>query len=167
MGRLGLKAAVATRNRIAVLNADDAGACVALEIAAFDPPDRFPARVWRRFLGPCQEAGTALALGVRAPRDVLAAAVIVLLRRNSRVVRIYSLAVDQGFRGRGLGAALIESVSRRTRLAISLEVRLDNAPARALYERLGFTAGETLPGYYADGADGIRYRRPHPPRNHA
>ncbi len=153
--------AAATRDRVVVLTPADAGACVALEIAAFDPPDRFPARVWRRFLGPCQEAGTAVALGVRAPRQVLAAAVIALLRRNSRVVRIYSLAVDPGCRGRGLGAALIESVARRTRLAISLEVRIDNAPARALYERLGFTAGELLPGYYADGEPGIRYHRAH------
>lgn len=146
-----------------VLRAEDAGACVALEIAAFNAADRFPARVWRRFLGPCQTAGTALALGVRAPRGVLAAAIIVLLRRNCRVARIYSLAVDPGHRGRGLGAALIAAVTRRTRLDLSLEVRLDNQPARALYERLGFIAGEQLPGYYADGADGIRYRRTHLP----
>lgn len=147
--------------RIARLTTADAGACVALEIAAFDPPDRFPARVWRRFLGPCQEAGTALALGIRAPRGVLAAAIIALLRRNSQVVRIYSLAVDPGCRGRGYGATLLTAVARRTRGDLSLEVRLDNAPARTLYERLGFISGELLPNYYADGATGVRYRRVH------
>lgn len=147
------------RTRVVVLRSEDAGACVALEIAAFNGPDRFPARIWRRLLGPCQEAGTALAIGVRAPRGVLAAAAIALMRRGGRTARIYSLAVDPGFRGRGLGAALVESIARRTGLGLSLEVRKDNAPARALYERLGFTPGETLRDYYAIGDHGIRYRR--------
>lgn len=145
--------------RVITLTAEDAGACVSLEIAAFDGPDRFPARVWRRLLGPCQDAGTAVALGVRGPRGSLAAAAVALVRRGSGVARIYSLAVDPACRGRGLGAALIERIARRTKRRLSLEVRVDNQPARALYERLGFVAGETLPDYYADGTDGIRYRR--------
>ena len=163
MGGVGLKKVrrtVVPRPRVVVLGPEDAGACVALEIAAFDGPDRFPARIWRRLLGPCQEAGTALAIGVRAPRGVLAAAAIALLRRGRRTARIYSLAVDPGFRGQGLGAALIEAVARRTGLGLSLEVSVANAPARALYERLGFIAGETLRDYYAMGHHGIRYRRP-------
>ncbi len=149
--------------RVEKLLAADADACVALEIAAFNGPDRFPVRVWRRLLGPCQERGTAVALGVRGPRGILAAAAIALVRRGSTVARIYSLAVDPAWRGQGLGVALIAEIANRTHQRLSLEVRVDNVPARALYERLGFVAGESLPAYYANGIDGIRYRRDRAP----
>lgn len=161
MASVGVGAATRTAVRIVRLQAADAGACVALELAAFDPTERFPARVWRRFLGPCQEAKTAIVLGIWAPRQVLAAVTIALVRRNSRVVRIYFLAVDPGCRGRGYGATLIAAIARRTGGNLSLEVRLDNTPARTLYERLGFIAGELLPNYYPDGTTGLRYRRAH------
>ena len=95
--------------RVVPLTAEDAGACVALEIAAFDPPDRFPAHVWRRLIGPRQNAGSVLALGIRGPRQSLAGAIVVLLRANSRVARIYSVAVDPAHRRRGLGTQLINA----------------------------------------------------------
>ena len=41
---------------------------------------------------------------------------------------------------------------------VSLEVRAANAPARALYERLGLRVVGQLPAYYGDGAVGVRYR---------
>ncbi len=146
--------------RIITLTTDDAGACVALEIAAFDPPDRFPMRVWRRLIGPCQSAGSVLALGVRGPRHSLAGSIIVLLRRTSRVARIYSLAVDPGQRRRGLAKRLIAAIIRRLPprcTLLVLEVRIDNRTARALYTQLGFTATARLADYYGDGVPGLRY----------
>ncbi len=84
-----------------------------------------------------------------------------LLRAGSRVARLYSLAVDPSQRGRGLGAklivALVKRVPRRCEV-ISLEVRHDNTAALGLYERLGFTHAEHLPGYYDDGGHGVRLR---------
>jgi ribosomal-protein-alanine N-acetyltransferase len=41
-------------------------------------------------------------------------------------------------------------------LRVRLEVRADNAAARALYAKLGFAESGQLPGYYEDGADGLR-----------
>lgn len=146
--------------RISTLTAADAGACVALEIAAFDPLDRFPARVWRRLIGPCQSAGSVLALGVRGPRTSLSGAIVVLLRRTSRVARIYSLAVDPGQRRRGLAKRLIVAIIRRLPprcTTLVLEVRVDNRAARALYTHLGFTVTATLADFYGDGGPGLRY----------
>jgi [ribosomal protein S18]-alanine N-acetyltransferase len=158
--------------RISTLTADDAGACVALEIAAFNPVDRFATRVWRRLIGPAQESGSVLALGIRGPRQCLVGAIVVLLRRNSRVARIYSLAVDPGRHRRGLGTRLITAVIRRLPprcTTLALEVRVDNAVARGLYQRMGFVPTATLTDFYGDGSPGIRYElalpvRP-PPRH--
>ena len=148
--------------RIVTLTAEDAGACVALEIAAFDPPDRFPARVWRRLIGARQSAGSVVALGIRGPRQSLVGAIVVLLRANSRVARIYSVAVDPARQGRGLGAQLINAAIRRMPkrcTSVVLEVRPDNRSARALYTRLGFTHTQTRPDYYVDGSPGLTYVR--------
>lgn len=148
--------------RVVTLRSDDAGACVALEIAAFDPPDRFPAHVWRRLIGPRQDAGSVIALGIRGPRQSLAGAILVLLRSNSRVARIYSVAVDPAQRRRGLGSQLISSVIHRMPkrcTSLVLEARPDNTSARALYARLGFVCTGTRPDYYVDGSAGLTYVR--------
>ncbi len=39
---------------------------------------------------------------------------------------------------------------------VCCEVRADNQPSRALLARNGYSEAEPLPGYYDDGADGIR-----------
>lgn len=83
-----------------------------------------------------------------------------LLRRSSRVVRLYTLAVDPAARGLGLAGRLVVELLAacppRCRV-FSLEVRADN-PARALYERWGLRVVGDLPGYYRDGAAGVRMR---------
>ncbi len=156
--------------RISTLTADDAGACVALEIAAFNPADRFPTRVWRRLIGPAQDAGSVLALGIRGPRQCLLGTVIVLLRRNSRVARIYTLGVDPGQHRRGLGTRLITAVIRRLPprcRTLALEVRVDNTVARSLYQRMGFVPTATLTDFYGDGSTGVRYELALPARHSA
>ena len=59
------------------------------------------------------------------------------------VVNVHDLAVLDGYRGRGLGRGLLEAVEREARgrgaRAITLEVLEGNRPARAAYERFGFT----------------------------
>lgn len=139
----------------------DAVALAALDERAFPPADRFSRRVWRHLLGSARRNRSALAvIALGADGAVLGSAAL-LLRRGSRVARLYTVAVDPAARGLGLGRRLIaEAIARAPRRCdvLSLEVRAANAPARALYERLGLRAVAELPAYYADGAVGVRYR---------
>ena len=68
-------------------------------------------------------------------------------------VHINNLSVHREFRGRGLGTALLQHVLQagagRGAERATLEVRRSNAPARRLYERLGFEVAATRPNYYA------------------
>lgn len=75
-------------------------------------------------------------------------------------VMINDLAVEERSRRRGVGSALLRRLldgarSRDCRRA-TLEVRLGNGPARALYESFGFTVSGVRRGYYADtGEDAL------------
>jgi [ribosomal protein S18]-alanine N-acetyltransferase len=65
---------------------------------------------------------------------------------------ILSIAIDPGYRGRGLSRALLLThlghlVARGVR-TIFLEVEENNQPARRLYERSGFTAVGRRERYY-------------------
>jgi len=68
-------------------------------------------------------------------------------------IHINNLAVRGDFRERGVGTALLEHViqagASRGADRATLEVRRSNAPARRLYERLGFAVAATRPNYYA------------------
>jgi diamine N-acetyltransferase len=66
---------------------------------------------------------------------------------GGEVANVDELYVAPGHRGRGAATRLVEQLSRgelwgRVPVAIDLEVTPDNHRARALYERLGFTAAK-------------------------
>jgi len=130
-----------------------------LDVRCFPTADRFSLRVWRHLLG--LAAHNRSAITVLAERDgVVIGSANALLRRGSRVIRLYTLAVDPAARGLGLAsrlvAELLAACPRRCKV-FSLEVRTAN-PARALYERWGLRVVADLPGYYRDGAPGVRMR---------
>lgn len=86
-----------------------------------------------------------------------------LSRRGSGLLRIYSVAVHPAFRGQGFGRMLVERslnyASEQGFSGISLEVKVGNRTALALYEKSGFVRIEVLSGYYHDGTDGVRMKR--------
>ena len=63
-----------------------------------------------------------------------------------------NIAVAPGFRRQGIARELIQALIRelkeRESHSLTLEVRASNAPARGLYESLGFTQAGRRPGYY-------------------
>lgn len=142
-----------TSPRIRKARASDLAAI--LELEQLFPSDRMSARSVRRFL-------RAASAGVYVVPDAarLAAALIVLMRRGSRVARIYSVVVHPAARGQGLAKRLVLRAQQAARgkgcQRMSLEVRADNKAALALYTSLGYARLKTLPGYYDDGADGLR-----------
>jgi ribosomal protein S18 acetylase RimI-like enzyme len=71
---------------------------------------------------------------------------------------IKSIAVDEGFRSRGIGAELMdfaEGLSRRRSRHIFLCVSSFNTRARAFYERRGYRAVGELEDYVIEGASEI------------
>jgi ribosomal protein S18 acetylase RimI-like enzyme len=85
---------------------------------------------------------------------------ILLTRKNSGTARVYSVVVAPQARGRRFAERLVRAAEDRARQLrlqrIKLEVRVDNVAARGLYAKLGYTEEAQLPGYYEDGADGLR-----------
>lgn len=77
---------------------------------------------------------------------------------------IVSLGVSPEWRGRGGGAYLLNDFLRSARIegvrGVSLDVRISNMRARALYERCGFVAAGIRKRYYSDnGEDALTMRR--------
>lgn len=96
-------------------------------------------------------------------RGEIVAALVLLLHGRARRGRIYSLAVRPDWRGHGLARRLLSAAEVAAADAgyagMTLEVRADNAAARALYGSLGYREAAQLPGQYDDGAAGLRLRR--------
>jgi ribosomal-protein-alanine N-acetyltransferase len=149
-----LSAAVKDRVRIRRAVPSDAPALLAME--SLFPSDRMSMRSIRRFIA---SEGARVLIATRDRAELLGNLVL-LLRAGSRTARIYSVVVGPAARGLGIGGALVAAAERAARTArrstVTLEVRHDNLAARALYARRGYVEARRLPGYYDDGADGLR-----------
>jgi [ribosomal protein S18]-alanine N-acetyltransferase len=70
---------------------------------------------------------------------------------------VMNVAVDPAHRGRGIATMLLDRLFELTaddaRRGYTLEVRVSNATAIALYERLGFQARGIRRGYYTDNRE--------------
>ena len=70
---------------------------------------------------------------------------------------VMNVAVDPDHRGRGIATMLLDRLFELTaddaRRGYTLEVRVSNATAIALYERLGFQARGIRRGYYTDNRE--------------
>jgi ribosomal protein S18 acetylase RimI-like enzyme len=121
-------------------------------------------RLSRRSLGRLVRGGRAIVLVAVAEARLVGYA-LVLLRRGSRVARLYSLARDPATAGRigGIGGALLAAAELAARTAgaseMRLEVRADNAAASRLYSARGYAVFKTVTGYYEDQADALRMRK--------
>lgn len=140
--------------RIRPARREDADAI--LELEALFPSDRMTRRSVLRLLG---SASARLWVAERDDTGVVGNLVL-LARRGSKSARIYSVIVAPVARGLRLGDRLVETAEnwarQQGRTRIGLEVRQDNVPALALYQRRGYAVERQLPAYYDDGADGLR-----------
>lgn len=124
----------------------DAAAAAALHVQGFPDP-------WSAASITSQiNAPNVLALGID---DAGALIAFVLFQSAAGDTELLTIATDPARRGEGHGRRLIEAALPRlattgnTRLL--LEVAEDNAPARHLYTRLGFTLDGRRKGYYTSG----------------
>lgn len=135
----------------------DLDAIHALEQRVF-VTDRISRRALRSHIGAPHRPMLVARIGA-----LLAGYALISLRKEGRVARLYSLAVDPALGRRGVARALIgaaEAYARKhKRQAMRLEVRAENAAAIALYEKLGYAPFGRHVGYYADGHDAVRFEK--------
>ena len=74
--------------------------------------------------------------------------------------RIVNLAVDPIAQRQGVGAALLHAAEEALPSGdMTLMVQTGNAPARALYRRVGYEEESVHPHYYGPGRPGIKMRK--------
>lgn len=136
---------------------DDVDALMALEQAAFNH-DRLTRRSLRRFV----DRPTAACLVAEHKGEVVGYALL-LFRLGTAMARLYSIAVSPAMRGMGLGEALMAAAEKvafgHACIFLRLEVRADNAPAIALYRKLGYRQFGRYLDYYYDHTDALRFEK--------
>ena len=136
---------------------EDLDALVRLEEETFDT-DRISRRSFRRFL----QNDTDYLLVAEIETGV-AGYILLLKHRGTRLARLYSICVDATARGRGIAEALMrageDAVRQRGCAYLRLEVRRDNDPAIALYRKLGYRLFGTIPHYYEDDQEALRFEK--------
>ena len=127
------------------LRGDSAEACARLYAADFAHP--WSAEEIARLVA---EASSLTAAALDPASGGLRGFVIARLAADE--AEILTIAVDGGWRGKGVGRALVSEILRQAAYSgarsIFLEVDEGNAAALALYRRLGFTKIGERPGYY-------------------
>lgn len=88
---------------------------------------------------------------------------LLLFRKNSAKARLYSLAVSDSARGKGVGSALLQDVyacaQEKNCTEIIAETKQTNTAMQHLFEKAGWESFGTYRDYYEDGTDAIRYHK--------
>jgi ribosomal-protein-alanine N-acetyltransferase len=145
------------------LGLGDLDAVEEIERSAYPTP-------WSRamFVAELRKAGS-LAIGAFTEDDELAGYAFV--SRYVDAWHIMNVAVATAYRRRGIATALLERLFAVTgtdpHRGYTLEVRVSNAEAIRLYERLGFQRRGIRRGYYTDNREDalIMWREPAPSRD--
>jgi len=89
--------------------------------------------------------------------------ILVILRRGTRLARLYSLAVDPASQGMGIASTLLEHAEQAAREAGALYMRLEvagnNRPAIKLYHKQGYSQFGLYQDYYEDHSDALRMEK--------
>lgn len=131
------------------LELDDLDAIEAIEQVSYPAP-------WSRamFVGELSKT-TAHSLGAVDAGGALIGYLI--LSRYVDAWHVMNVAVAPAHRRQGVASALLERVFAETaadaRRGYTLEVRVSNTAAIALYERFGFRSSGVRPGYYTDNRE--------------
>jgi len=119
-------------------------------------------RMSRRSLQRLLTSPSAVAMVAQADGAIMGVA-IVLFRANSRVARLYSLAVAPKYTGRGIASALLaraEKIARgRKCRSLRLEVHERNNGAINVYRRAGYHEFGRYHHYYEDRGHALRFEK--------
>jgi ribosomal protein S18 acetylase RimI-like enzyme len=94
----------------------------------------------------------------------ICAYMILLNRKSSTRLRLYSIAVAPGHRGKGVARLLLEKAAECAKMNgkawLCLEVSERNKSAISLYLRSGFETYGERKAYYKDGSKALLMRKP-------
>jgi ribosomal-protein-alanine N-acetyltransferase len=133
------------------MTAGDLPEVMAIERASFPNP-------WHEitFQGEIQNEGISFPL-VAIERTEKRVVGYIIFWRIQDEIQINNIAVHPDFRGLGIGEAILREVLDKVRaegaVFASLEVRVSNGPARALYEKRGFEIIGSRKDYYSNPAE--------------
>jgi ribosomal-protein-alanine N-acetyltransferase len=100
---------------------------------------------------------SSISLGAVDADEEFALVGYLIISRYVDAWHVMNVAVDPVYRRRGVATTMLEELFRLTvddgRRGYTLEVRVSNASAIALYERLGFHATGIRRGYYTDNRE--------------
>lgn len=134
----------------------DVDALTRLEPALFHT-DRCSRRSFRRLI----RLGRVVV--VRQAQGAIAGYAILLARRNSRKMRIYSFGIAEDSRRQGLAGALLAQLEKMAKaagcLTLTLEVGDTNIAAISFYSKHGFFQCGFRLHYYQDGGHAILMRK--------
>lgn len=124
--------------------------------------DRCSRRSFQRLIKLCR------VVVVRQPQGTITGYAILLARRNSRKMRIYSFGIADGSRRRGLAGALLAQLEEMAAAAgchtLTLEVGDTNTVAIGFYAKHGFYQCGFRLHYYEDGGHAILMQKPLSPQ---
>ena len=108
----------------------------------------YPSSVWDMFVQ--DYTGTSYVISDHEKKDIYGFSV-------GSQKQIFSFAVDKEHRRQGWGRRLLEAVLGSVKISFpfTLQVRVSNHGALALYVSMGFVQAGVLPKYYDDGEDGL------------
>jgi ribosomal protein S18 acetylase RimI-like enzyme len=142
--------------RITLATSADVDTLTRLEPALFHT-DRCSRRSFQRLIRLCR------VVVVRQPQGTIAGYAILLARRNSRKMRIYSFGIADDSRRRGLAGALLAQLEDMATAAgchaLTLEVGDTNTAAIGFYSKHGFYQYGFRLHYYEDGGHAILMRK--------
>jgi [ribosomal protein S18]-alanine N-acetyltransferase len=120
--------------------------------------DSLAAKQYKHFI----QSKTALVVTVKNADKLLASAIL-LFRKNSRIARLYSLAVHPPFQHRGIGkqlhASLEQYLIKHRYAEIRLEVHKNNKSAIRFYHVFQYQSFGLYKKFYADNSDALRMRK--------
>ncbi|MEA3202736.1 MAG: [ribosomal protein S18]-alanine N-acetyltransferase [Thermoplasmata archaeon] len=132
-----------------------------------DPVARLAARTLTESYDPAWLAGHAHGGSTcLVARDVPTNRVVgfAVAANESCECHLLAIAVDQQFRGAGIGSALLRNVrqemTRAGAMRMKLEVRAEDQATQQFYTRHGFAPDGLESHVYSDGGDAIRMTRP-------
>lgn len=95
--------------------------------------------------------------------DVIVGYSLIIFFRGTTLARLYSIATDPEYRGKGIARTLMEAgeqISKDSgRVFLRLEVSVDNTAAIALYESMGYQPFGIYRHYYENSNDALRMQK--------